>query len=208
MFRVVVLMCLGSLAACASTSRPSSQSIAVAATCPTQIDLTAGIELVRDAPFTQLRLRNIDGQLIEDRVQKRGGKVESIRAVYAHPLAVTERRTSNDVLKFDFEKSVSALADLPTARSFETPLMLHGLAGGPRAGIARWEFVREDAISIGGCQYPVWVVDSIWRIEGIRDLRQRRMFSEALGVTLMAQSLTEDGPPRSEVRFDHIRALP
>lgn len=190
LLKAVVLVALGATPALAD--------------CPTSTDLEKGVFLTREEPFYSVLMQTKPDGLSERRLTRRSGRFEAVETFYAHPLVVTKRTDAQGMLALDYSAGLSGLADLDRIGIWrsEVQLSTNGTAG--PTGQAVISFKGEAIETVGGCSYPVWIIDDVLQLGQNAPYRFEKHFAPDLGLVLRAIRLGPDGTPVREVAFDRI----
>ncbi len=176
----------------------------VLAECPGGPLGPQGLKLTRTEPFMEVIYRPSPEGVVESRRQMRDGEMQTKTTIYSHPLMVGKQISANGELILNYDQNVQDLAKLDASKKWTSKVSL--LIGNDvvDTGNAGAEFKALESVSIGACQYKVWVVEDYLELKQSGKMIYAHFYAPDLGVVLQVLSLDEKSQPTSLVAFDKI----
>lgn len=176
----------------------------VLAECPSGPLGPQGLKLTRTEPFMEVIYRPSPEGVVESRRQMRDGEMQTKTTIYSHPLMVGKQISANGELILNYDQNVHDLAKLDASKKWTSKVSL--LIGNDvvDTGNAGAEFKALESVSIGACQYKVWVVEDYLELKQSGKMIYVHYYAPDLGVVLQVLSLDENSKPVSMVAFDKI----
>ncbi|MBT8412670.1 MAG: hypothetical protein KJP02_12870 [Octadecabacter sp.] len=179
---------------------------ASADSCPTGADVDNGVRLTRLDPFFSVVFSNTASGLAEARVMQHGGTREAVDTVYSHALAVTSRSTPNGPLAITYDADPAALDELPALRRWDSAVTVTLNDAPFTTGSYTATVTGFGQATIGVCNYDVWRVRDLLRLDNGAVLAFEKSYAPALGLVVGSIQLDQQDQPAGSVFFDEITA--